>query len=299
MRRRSKGTYYLGRVIKGGILDQETFIKSILNPKPVSSGKHNWTIIDSGKGRANGTDFVFGKLSKYSPDATLKFVEPEEGTEVERLEPNLSIYASPFVYIPEKSGIAYLHSSRDLPHWLFRKRFCEVIEATNDYFFTDCTIESISDLRTFASKLSQMESIEVIAATVYPSNPLFGPLWASLRSYLGNRNLRSLEVKEEAIEDTTINTELPDVVERLVGGVDAATIVGDGNVPIADAAILMAADGYGHGQVEGESQGRRIVIRTSETIKNFAFDRDPVPEELAVVALDLLYDIEQERDLRH
>lgn len=68
---------------------------------------------------------------------------------------------------------------------------------------------------------------------------------------------------------------------------------------ISDAAILMAADGYGRGKVVGFEDGDEVVIRTSDTRKSFLHDKEPTANELAVKAKSQFDKISNERDMRH
>jgi hypothetical protein len=70
-------------------------------------------------------------------------------------------------------------------------------------------------------------------------------------------------------------------------------------LPIGDAAILMAADGYGSGLVKGRVGSNFVVIRTSETIRNFSFDKDPTPDDLYEAALNIFETIKRERHMEH
>src|SRR5690606_9861933 len=70
-------------------------------------------------------------------------------------------------------------------------------------------------------------------------------------------------------------------------------------LPIGDAAILMAADGYGKGSVRGKQGDDVIVIRTSETVRNFSFERDPDPEKLYKKTNGILERIKEERHMEH
>ena len=63
----------------------------------------------------------------------------------------------------------------------------------------------------------------------------------------------------------------------------------DSQVDITDAAMLMAADGYGHGKIIGEQNGEEVVIRTSDTHKSFLFAKEPDPSELAEAAANLAW----------
>lgn len=68
---------------------------------------------------------------------------------------------------------------------------------------------------------------------------------------------------------------------------------------VTDAALLMAADGYGIGKVVGVQEGIEIVIRTSDTQKSFLFPKEPVPEELAAEAERRFHQVSTERDMQH
>jgi hypothetical protein len=73
----------------------------------------------------------------------------------------------------------------------------------------------------------------------------------------------------------------------------------DDPVPIGDAAILMAADGYGRGMVRGSHDGRLTIIRTTETIANFHFDREPTPDDLYEAAKETFELIKRNRYMEH
>jgi hypothetical protein len=81
-----------------------------------------------------------------------------------------------------------MHVPNHIEHRVFIKRFCDLIKSAHEYFFVDCVIDMIADLRTFAMKLRRLDGIYKIAATVFPPNPLFGPLWKPLKEYLQSRN---------------------------------------------------------------------------------------------------------------
>ena len=68
---------------------------------------------------------------------------------------------------------------------------------------------------------------------------------------------------------------------------------------VGDAALLMAADGYGRARVKGVEDGREVVVRTSENQKSFLFDSDPNPSLLFEFAFDAFQRINEERGLEH
>lgn len=169
---------------------------------------------------------------------------------------------------------------------------------THQGFFVQCQIDPIADIRDFAIKLAKLDGIYRISATVHPPNPLFGPLWRPLKDYLAERRAETLKLQEESGRDEPLKTRLPERVQSIADGHTDATNATEA-LPIADAAILMAADGYGAGFVKGRVGSEFIVIRTSETIRNFSFDKDPVPEKLYEAALKILERIKKERHMEH
>ena len=292
------GTYYLGRVIKHGVLTHEKLIEAILKPKPITSWGFDWTFINAQKGNVDNKDFIYAKLCKYSPDAEVMVIDPEKGEELKQDEPNLRIASSPFIYIPDFSGISFLRISNNIEPKTFMKRFAALAKNKYGNFFVDCEVEPISDLRSFAIKLSKLEGIFNISASIFPPNPLFGPLWEDLKNYLEARRTDRMKIQEESGGNKSISTNLPRLVKNASEQTPERPFVPD-KVDIGDAAILMAADGYGSGYVRGRQKGETVVIKTSETIKNFSFLKEPKPKELFRKAYAILKKIKEDRHMKH
>ena len=292
------GTYYLGRVIKHGLLNHEKLIEAILKPKPITAWGFDWTFINAQQGKINNVDFIYAKLCKYSPDAEVMVIDPEKGQERKQDEPNLRIAISPFVYIPEFSGISFLRVSNNIEPKTFMKRFAAIAKNKYGNFFVDCAVEPISDLRSFAIKLSKLEGIFNISATISPPNPLFGPLWKDLKGYLEARCTDRMKIQEESTGDNVISTNLPKLVKSASEQTQEKPFVPK-KIDIGDAAILMAADGYGSGCVKGKQKGEIIVIKTSETIKNFSFLKEATPEDLFRKTYEIFMKIKEDRHMKH
>ncbi len=298
MSRYQNGTYYVGRVIKLGILDTEKLIDAILRPSPLRAWGNAWTFINATKTKSDKGEFVYAKLCKYSPDAEVVIVDPAQSKELKQNEPNLSIASSPFVYIPEFSGIAFLRVSNHIEPKTFMNKFCKVIENKYHNFFVECAIEPIADIRSFAIKLSKLKGIYSISANISPPNPLFGPLWENLKTYLEERRTDKMKILEESYEDHTLNTNLPALVQGVADQTPEHPFEAQ-KVDIGDAAVLMAADGYGAGYVKGRMENEIVTIKTSDTIKNFSFSKDPKPEALFNKAYDILKKIKDDRHMKH
>jgi hypothetical protein len=294
-----RGTYYIGRVLKLGTLDQQKLINAIKNPSTIDYRGYAWTFIDVVEHKDEHIHYLFGRLSKFAPSGEIIKIDTNSRSEIRQVEPNLSIASSPFIYIPEHSGIAFLHVYNHIEQTTFAKRFCEIINKTYDNFFVDCKIEMVTDLRTFAVKLASLDGIYKLKAKISPPNPLFGPLWEPLKEYLSKRNTDTMQIVEDAPEAELLNTKLPEYVQRVSEQTEENEYIPHEELPIGDAAILMAADGYGSGTIKGKYENESIIIKTSETRKHFIFNKDPDPYELYKKAFEIFEKIKKERHMRH
>lgn len=298
---RKRGRYYLGRIIKLGNFTQDKLLAALEKPTAVEAGAHNWTITGFKEFKeGEKVRYVFGCLNKYKPEAKTRHVDAEKRAEYEKLAPDMAVAKSPFVYIPEHSGIVYLHVWNQIEQTVFVKRFSDIVTATYEKFFVDCQIEAVADLRSFAKKLSGLEGIHELSAKINPPNPLFGPLWESLKTYLQKRQADEMSVDEKGKGEKPLQSKIQ---QHILGVLDAdesgKEYRPDEPPDIGDAAILMAADGYGQGKVIGRQDGAWIVIKTTETIKSFLFEKEPDPEELFKVANELFVGVQKERHMKH
>lgn len=293
-----KGTYYLGRVIKNGNLCSSDIEAALRSPQNIRRYGSAWTFLNIEEFPDRAIPYVFGRLVKYDPDAEVQVVDPKKREEILQPEPNMTRASSPFVYIPGYSGIAFLHVSNKLEYKAFLNRWAEVVNASHGQLLAECAIDPITDLRTFARKLESLQGIYRVSSKVHPPNPLFGPLWKDLKEYLGSRNAGQMNIQEDSSDGGPLDTNLSAHVQ---GVLDQTTEYpyDPGRIPIGDAAILMAADGYGRGYVRGKRGDDFVVIRTSETVRNFSFDRNPEPEDLFEKTHEILVQIEEERHMEH
>lgn len=293
--------YYLARVLKRGELTPDKVALAMREPVTVEYRGTRYSFIDfealGTPGRERG---YYAKLAKYKQQGAVEVVREEQHASAEAAVRNLIDAASPFVYVPAFGGLAYRHVWNVFPREQFERVFKELIEAKFQRFFVGCDIEPVTDLRTFVMRLARLDVITEMKAKVVPPNPLFGPCWKSLGEYMRKRKLIEAEIREQAQGgiDTRIKEiasavlaerpaqELPALMEPLLDGV-------------GDAALLMAADGYGSARVRGLEERREVVIRTSENQKSFMFDGDPNPALLFEHAEDVFRSINEERGLEH
>lgn len=284
----------MSRVVKLATATQESFIAQILDAPVRNIGKYAWAITDATDGRNQSPAFVFGKLTKYSSEGRVNVVDPTKKSQVEAPAPNLIVASSPFVYLPEYSGLAFLHVWNGIQEDLFPKRFASLVDKAS--------VEPIADYRAFVQKIEGLERITEMTAKVHPPNPLFGHLWGSLKDYILKRNAEEVLVKEKKTTGEGLHTELTGSLKGILAQAseDQPSLVGVDKQPdITDAAMLMAADGYGNGKIVGEQKGEEVVIRTSDTHKSFLFSKEPDPSKLAKATASHFKKISKERGMRH
>ena len=290
-----RGRYYLGRVVKIN-LDQESLMNAITNAPIITIGKFDWTITDISDNREGEFPYIFGKLSKYAKDGHATVIDEISRSQIDADVPNLLEASSSFVYLPDCSGIAFLHVWNGIQEDVFPRRFKSVIEAAFDGFMVACDVEPISDYRAFTSRLKKLSHFTEFSATVYPPNPLFGRLWGSLNEYIDSRNASEVTVKEHTPKSKGLKSKIIELMDKIM---DSPDYEPDETPAIGDAAILMAADGYGRGKVIGIESGDEVVIKTSDTQKSFLHEKEPDPSELAVKAKFQFDKVSNERDMKH
>jgi hypothetical protein len=293
-RRQRRGRYYLARVRKGGLLTDEKLRDALLGPVDLTIGADAWTFTDVVAGTAEkGEPYVFGYLTRYEPRGVVPVLDRQHHTTREQIARELVIAKSPFVYIPSQSGIAYMHVWDLLERSMFVNYFPRVIVESFHNFFVTCEIEAITDLRTFALRLRDLDVITGIEAKVHPPNPLFGRAWENLDKYIKARNVKEMTISEHGTKDSPLRTQLLPLVEALSEERDLA------QVDVTDAAVLMAADGYGSGKVAGYAKDSEIVVLTTQNQLSFLFAKQPAHEALAGEALRRLRRESERRGLMH
>lgn len=293
-----QGRYYLGRIHKGGVLTTEKVLESMRRPITILRGKYKWTIVGVKEGVVSEKKYLYGELIKYDDNGEVAVVDEKKKVEQTLTAPGLIVDKSPFVFFEDFSGFSYLHVWNSIPENVFRRRMAELIAEKYDNFFVPCEIEPISDMREFSTKISEMERVTEIKAKVFPPNPLFGSCWELLKKYLLERRTQVLDIKEEGDKDSAgINTGIRAVIEDVAEGKSLDVNV---PLPLADAAVLMATDGYGKGKVTGvDGKGVQIVVNTSETQKSFLFAKSPDSRLLAIETFNQHISIIKERNMRH
>jgi len=289
--------YYLGRITKGGVLTTEEVIKAIMAPVTIHKSKYSYTFANMSFNEER--NYVFGKLVKFLPEGEVDTIEPIKHEESSVFVPHKIQSSSPFIIALDYMGIAYPTVWNELTEEQFEVNFCELIKEKYDGFFVDCKIEAVVDLRTFVDRLSSMDRIDKIKATVMPPNPLFGPAWKDLKEYMERRKTGEVSISEKAKTENGLTTSIKSIMNSFFEQKENLAIDIIKSYDISDAALLMAADGYGHARVEGKSNGSDLVIKTKDNQKSFQFDKTPDIEEFFALVKSKFEAINDERDLQH
>lgn len=291
-----RGRYYMARVIKLGELNQTKLLDAITEAPVIALGQFEWTITDVVDRRDATSPYIFGNLAKFSKEGKVKIVDEPAKQQLQARAPNLLEASAPFVYLPQFSGLAFLHVWNGIQEDVFPRRFKAIIEAAYDNFFVDCTIEPIVDYRAFLDRLKSLDRITELSAKVHPPNPLFGRLWESLDKYVQKRQADEVSVRETTEKPSGLSTQLLVLIQNIL---ENPKYQPDVEPDITDAAVLMAADGYGNGKAVGTEGEHEVVVRTSESQKSFLYEKEPEPELLARIARLQFERVSNERDMRH
>jgi hypothetical protein len=288
--------FYLARVLKRGEMTKEKLIEAMREPATIEFRGTRYSFTDF---RAFGVQGFYAKLAKYKQQGAVGIVHEDQHASAEAQVRNLIDASSAFVYLPDFSGLAYRHVWNALTREQFERVFKSLVE--HKYLLAGCDVDPVTDLRTFVMRLSRLDRITELQATVSPPNPLFAPCWKSLSEYLRKRRLATVQIKEQA--DSGIETRVKEIAEAVLRTEQSVDQLMEMMEPlldgVGDAALLMAADGYGSARVTGKEGAHDAVIRTSDNQKSFLLDGDPEPEILFERALEAFQKISNERGLHH
>ena len=293
--------YYLGRITKGGVLETKDLINAVIDPAIISKNLYHYTFTNMHYNKEK--NYIYGKLVKYTLESEIETVLPEQHKESSVYVAHKKESSSPFIIILDYMGIVYPHVWNNLLKEQFEKYFSELITEKHENFFVSCMIEPIVDLRTFVDRVSTLSRIEKINATVVPPNPLFGPVWEELKDYLNDRDTKELTVIEKSNHLDGIKTKVKKLMAYFLNE-DLATNNGieflkKQQYDMTDAAILMAADGYGKATLEGYNGNEKVTIKTKDNQKSFLYDKDPEEEDFYYFVLEEFKSINNERYLGH
>ena len=294
--------FYLGRVIKLGEATSELLMRVVESAPVISVRGARYTFTDfKAFGDPRKPNGIFGRLTKYRPEGSVDVLKHDVHRVGSELVPDLIEASSEFVYIPEFSGIAYRHVWNSIQREVFERTFSQLFDSSELAFMARCEIRPLVDMRAFASRLANVDLITELRATVNPPNPLLAPCWESLFNYVKKRRIEELVVVEKSHDG--IQSRLQEVASKVAAPArdaeESRRLMEPLMGGIGDAAVLMAADGYGSAKIAGLEDGKRVVFKTSDNQKSFEMPAVVAPEELYSTAYDELKIVGGDRWMEH
>jgi hypothetical protein len=291
--------FFLSRITKGGTLDVDKVLEALRKSVSIESRQFAWTVVDVAEDTSTyrGTTYRYlsGKLVKYDPDAMVEVVDEASRKVRLQSEPNMQRAGSLFVYLPDEAVFGHRHLWNEIRARDFRNQLAELIVRYYQNFFVECELLPVADLTRFLTKLAQLEEVTELKARVTPPNPLFGVFWQDLKEYLEKRRLRKLTIGEASKQGVSLPTTAPEIARRI----EADSVGNASPAPIGDAAILMAADGYGTAEVTGRRGTETVVVKTTENAIQLKLEADVSPSELAAAVIREVVRLRSTRKLKH
>jgi hypothetical protein len=239
--------YYLGRVSKAGVLSTKDLIDAILKPATITKNSYSYTFTNMHYDEKN--NYIFGKLVKFIPEGEVETIEPLKHLETSVYITHKKESSSPFVIVLDYMGIAYPTIWNGLLKEQFENFFSALIKEKFENFFVSCKIEPVIDIRTFIERVSEIDKVDKISATVVPPNPLFGPAWKELKEYMDKRNSGEVTISEKTKHADGLKTKIKIIISSLLDSNADKNSFDNKPYDISDAAILMATDGYGRAKI--------------------------------------------------
>lgn len=140
-----------------------------------------------------------------------------------------------------------------------------LIEAAHHNFFIDAEIQSVNEEYRIEEAIERFRVITKVVIDLHPSNP-------SNREVYRRIDQRLKKLKAKRLIETLIARE---------EGFDVVVFMDDDSYR----GLLMAADGYGRGLIQGEIEGREVAISTEDS----PIRKEVIPSEVPYeVLLQLL-----------
>ncbi len=291
--------FFLSRVVKLGNLDAEGVAKALRESVSIESRDFAWTIVNTVEGeityRSVRHPYLAGYLAKYEPEAVVEVIDPPTHKVRIQPEPNMQRGRSLFVYFPSHAIFGHHHVWNEIRAQDFRARCAELIEAYHGGFFVECELYPVADYARFVHRLATLDEVVELQASVTPPNPLFSVFWADLKRYVLDRRLKRMQIREAARSGSSVPTTAPEIARKI----EAGTVNEQTPAPIGDAAILMAADGYGSAEVTGRADGQLTVVKTKDNAVQLKLDADVTAQELAGAVVRQVVALNRARKLKH
>jgi len=240
-------TYYFGRLNLMGVWpNKREFLYNALRSGVVESKRNfKYGIFDVREISLQGQVFVYGRLVKYKPVLEGEVVDEQKGKVVEGGLPHGVVAKSDFFLHYQSEVIAYRPIANRLSDSQFREMFARLIEAAHHNFFVSAALELIEEEFGIIEAVKKFQVIQRIVVEVHPTNPSNRKTYQRIDERL--KRLRAQKMKQS--------------VEGGESGLNKDALEGDDIY----AGLVMAADGYGKGRVQGVLDGAKVTISTGQS----------------------------------
>ena len=240
-------TYHFGRLFlyHPSVDKRQTILDALKAGVFESERKFKYGIFDVQEIDNDGQWFVFGRLVKYKQLLEGEVVNEDEKRLLDDALLRGVVAKSNFLLHYESSVLSFRPLPSRISDRQFRTVFPRLIVAAYEDWFVGANVESIDEDLEIVDAIRAMDIVERIKFEVRPSNP-------SLREEYRSLQERLREMRAEKLAQTVVARE---------GGFDKDALLADESYQ----GIMMATDGYGRGEVHGQSEGRTKVIRTEDS----------------------------------
>jgi hypothetical protein len=240
-------TYYFGRLnLLGKWNDKRTFLREAMASGAVEpKGKFKYGTFSVEDLSINNQTFAYGTLVKYKPLLKGEVVDEQSGQIVEGGLPDGVVAKSEFFLHYQSEVIAYHPTASRLSNRQFRNMFAQLIEAGHDHFFVDVSIELIEEECGIIEAVKRFQVIRRISIEIHPTNPSNRKIYEDI-----DRRLKDLEAQK-----------LRQSIEGGRDGLNKHALLQDDIYE----SLVMAADGYGKGNIQGILEGAKVTISTGQS----------------------------------
>jgi len=239
-------TFFFARLtLAGQWKDEVTPIQTALESDLTEErGRFKYGFFDFQDLHADNQRFAFARLVKYKHVLEGEAVDEKSHQIVDSGLPR-GVVAKPELFIHYSSHIvSYRPIAGRVSSHQFRSIFTSLVEAAHHDFFVSAHLDSINEEFGIGDALARFSKISRVSFDLHPTNPSNRPFYRQLDERLKALNAKRLQHTVTAAE----------------GGLRSDRLKDDD----AMRGLLMAADGFGQGQIEGEAEGRRVVITTTD-----------------------------------
>ena len=239
-------TFFFARLTLAGQWEDEfsPVRKALESDTTEERGRFKYGFFQIDDVTADGELFAFGRLVKYKHVLEGEVVDEQSHQIVSRGLPRGIVAKPEFVIHYSSRLVAYRPIAGRISSHQFKSVFTSLLEAAYQGFFVSAHLDPVNEEFGIDEALARFSKIRRVSFDLHPTNPSNRPFYRQLDERLKALNAERLQQTVTAAE----------------GGLRPELLKSDDSMR----GLFMAADGYGHGAIEGEAEGRRVVITTTD-----------------------------------